>query len=228
MRKTNTVIYSQGFLFSQRTQTTLGWIRAISDGQHLIYLDWNQTGWTDQDQPDNVSRETITQLTAYFQGDLRCFDLPLLPTGASQSRRRWLDVMATIPFGTTISYAALAAAAGLPPIDSIDQSPLINAAGGAAPRAELSIGDSSALLWNGDGEALVGGRRDDRDRAVVGVDVYDDGVGRLGAFEPLDESRRLLLVGGLGVSLRGPPERAERLRQERLELVRVAPAVAFG
>jgi methylated-DNA-[protein]-cysteine S-methyltransferase len=111
---TDTIIYNRSGLFSQRAQTSLGWIRAISDGQHLIYLDWNQTGWTDNDQPDDVSRETITQLTTYFQGGLRCFDLPLLPTGASQSRRRWLDVMAKIPFGTTISYAALAAAAGHP------------------------------------------------------------------------------------------------------------------
>ena len=114
MRKTNTVIYSQGGLFSRRTQTPLGWIRAISDGQHLIYLDWNQTGWTDHDRPDDVSRETINQLTAYFHGDLRRFDLPLLPAGMSQSRRRWLDVMATIPFGKTISYSAFAVAAGHP------------------------------------------------------------------------------------------------------------------
>ena len=97
MRNTNTVIYSQGGLFSQRTQTSLGWIRAISDGQHLIHLDWNQTGWTDHDRLGDVSRETITQLTACLQGGLRCFDLPLRPAGASQSRQRWLDVTATIP-----------------------------------------------------------------------------------------------------------------------------------
>ena len=114
MRNTDTIIFNQHGLFSKRTHTALGWIRAISDGQHLIYLDWNQTGWKDHDQPDDVSRETITQLTAYFHGDLRSFDLPLLPTGISQSRRRWLDVMATIPFGTTISYAVFAAAAGHP------------------------------------------------------------------------------------------------------------------
>ena len=114
MRNTDTIIFGQRGLFSKRTHTALGWIRAISDGQHLIYLDWAQTGWTDHDQPDDVSRETITQLTAYFQGDLRCFDLPLLPAGASHSRRHWLDVMATIPFGTTVSYAAFAAAAGHP------------------------------------------------------------------------------------------------------------------
>ena len=114
MRKTDTTNLSQCARFRQRTCTPLGWMRAISDGQHLIYLDWNQTGWTDHDQPDDVSRETIAQLTAYFHGDLRNFDLPLLPAGTSRPRRLSLDVMATIPFGTTISYAAFAAAAGHP------------------------------------------------------------------------------------------------------------------
>ena len=114
MHKTDTTDLSQISRFSQRTHTSLGWIRAISDGQHLIYLDWNQTGWTEHDQPDDVSRETITQLTAYFHVDLRSFDLPLLPAGTSRSRRRWLDAMATIPFGTTISYAAFATTAGHP------------------------------------------------------------------------------------------------------------------
>ena len=109
MRNTDTIIFGQRGIFSHRTHTLLGWIRAISDGQHLVYLDWNQTGWAEHDQPDDVSRETITQLTAYFHGYLRRFDLPSLPAGVSQSRRRWLDVMATIPFGTAISYAAFAA-----------------------------------------------------------------------------------------------------------------------
>ena len=114
MRKTDPAILSQSGLFTQRTRTSLGWIRATSDGQHLIFLDWNQTGWANRDQPDHVSRETITQLTAYFHGVLRCFDLPLLPAGASQSQRHWLSVMATIPFGTTISYAEFATATGHP------------------------------------------------------------------------------------------------------------------
>jgi methylated-DNA-[protein]-cysteine S-methyltransferase len=114
MRKPDHLICSQRRIFSHRTHTPLGWIRAISDGQHLIYLDWNQAGWTDYDRPDDVSRETITQLTAYFHGELRNFSLPLLPTGASPSRRRWLDFMAKIPFGTTISYAAFAATTGHP------------------------------------------------------------------------------------------------------------------
>ena len=114
MRKDGEKISSLQSYFSQRMFTSFGWMRAISDGQHLIYLDWNQTNWRDLDQPDDVSRETLTQLTAYFNGDLRCFDLPLSPAGSSQSHRRWLNVMTTIPFGTTISYAEFAAVAGNP------------------------------------------------------------------------------------------------------------------
>ena len=114
MQNTSSTFHIQRDQFSQHIHTSLGWIRAISDGRHLIYLDWNQTGWKDHDRPDDVSRETITQLTAYFHGDLRCFDLPLQPISVSQSRRRGLDVMATIPFGTTISYGEFAAAAGHP------------------------------------------------------------------------------------------------------------------
>ena len=101
-------------LFTWRCYTCIGWFRAISDGKSLICLNWNQTGWTDIDRPDIVSRETIAQLKAYFDGQLRCFDLPLNPKGVSQSRCYWLDIMATIPYGTTITYAEFAAAAGHP------------------------------------------------------------------------------------------------------------------
>ena len=31
--------------FHQSCQTPVGWLRAISDGAHLIHLDWNQIGW---------------------------------------------------------------------------------------------------------------------------------------------------------------------------------------
>ena len=64
-------------------QTPIGWLRAISDGSHLIYLDWNQIGWTDPDRPDHVSRETITQLMDYFSGQRTDFTIPLRPDNIS-------------------------------------------------------------------------------------------------------------------------------------------------
>ena len=105
---------SDAQIFHLSCQTPVGWLRAISDGTHLNYLDWNQIGWTGPDCPDHVSRETIKQLIAYFTGQRADFTIPLRPANISTARQHWLNVMSSIPFGTTISYAAFATAAGAP------------------------------------------------------------------------------------------------------------------
>ena len=68
--------------------TALGHMRAISDGDHLIRLDWDQQGFAAPDTPDDVSRETCRQLVAYLAGDLLAFDLPLRAEGKSDTARR--------------------------------------------------------------------------------------------------------------------------------------------
>lgn len=50
-----------------------------------------------------------------------------------------------------------AAAAGLPPIDSLNMWPLLSGENASAPRTEVVIGETGALTKNGDGQALVGG-----------------------------------------------------------------------
>ena len=100
--------------FSTKLETNFGWIRSISNGQSLIRLDWNQSGWDDSDNPDNVSRETKNQLKAFFIGNLRQFSLPLDPFGKSAVGKRWLDVMAMIPYGTVMNYGEFATLAGNP------------------------------------------------------------------------------------------------------------------
>jgi len=92
----------------------LGYMRAISDGHHLIRLDWDQGPFAAPDNPDDVSRETCRQLAAYFAGERRTFTLPLRAAGTSASGRSWLEAMARIPYGTTMSYGEFAALAGKP------------------------------------------------------------------------------------------------------------------
>jgi methylated-DNA-[protein]-cysteine S-methyltransferase len=58
-------------------------------------------------------REVRRQLTEYFAGARRVFDLPLDPRGTEFERRVWQEV-AAIPYGTTRSYAQVARAAGSP------------------------------------------------------------------------------------------------------------------
>ncbi len=62
---------------------------------------------------DPLLRETRRQLTAYFEGKLRAFSLPLSLAGTDFQLRVWKTLMG-IPYGTTRSYKELAAAIGNP------------------------------------------------------------------------------------------------------------------
>ncbi|MCR6688404.1 methylated-DNA--[protein]-cysteine S-methyltransferase [Cellulomonas sp.] len=64
------------------------------------------------DEP--VLAAAADQLTAYFAGRLRAFDLPLRLTGTAFQLRVWQGLRA-IPYGTTTTYGALAADLGLDP-----------------------------------------------------------------------------------------------------------------
>jgi methylated-DNA-[protein]-cysteine S-methyltransferase len=74
--------------------------------------------------------EARRQLTEYFAGTRRVFDLPLRPEGTAFQRRVW-EVLATVPWGTTTTYGAIAARLGLPP----GASRAVGAANGANPIA---------------------------------------------------------------------------------------------
>ena len=63
--------------------------------------------WERQRGTDPVLAEARRELLAYFDGTLREFRIPLAPNGTEFQRRVW-DALREIPFGTTISYAALA------------------------------------------------------------------------------------------------------------------------
>jgi len=64
--------------------------------------------------PVALAREAAGQLSAYFAGEVRAFDLPLDLGGVSGFQRAVLEVAAQIPFGETASYREMAIAAGSP------------------------------------------------------------------------------------------------------------------
>ncbi len=65
-------------------------------------------------QPDRGSlREAVRQLTAYFAGKLRSFDLPLAPRGTVFQQQVW-RALQQIPYGETASYGELAKRIGNP------------------------------------------------------------------------------------------------------------------
>jgi methylated-DNA-[protein]-cysteine S-methyltransferase len=65
-------------------------------------------------EPDRgLLRESLRQLSAYFAGKLRDFDLPVAPEGTPFQRQVW-NQLQRIPYGETISYGELARRIGNP------------------------------------------------------------------------------------------------------------------
>ncbi len=76
---------------------------------------------------DTVFVEAVAQITAYFAGELKEFDLPLRLAGTDFQITVW-KTLREIPFGTTTSYGELAARIGRP-----KASRAVGAANGANP-----------------------------------------------------------------------------------------------
>jgi methylated-DNA-[protein]-cysteine S-methyltransferase len=102
-------------------------------------------GWR-EDASRPVLRDAAAQLGEYFAGTRTHFALPLAPRGTPFQRAIW-DAIAAVPFGATISYAALATHAGHPGA--------ARAAGAATGRNPLSIVVPCHRIV-GAGGALVG------------------------------------------------------------------------
>jgi methylated-DNA-[protein]-cysteine S-methyltransferase len=75
-----------------------------------------------------VLDEAARQLSAYFEGDLLTFDLPLELHGTEFQRHCWL-ALATIPYGRTVSYGEQAHRLGL----GSDRARAVGAANGSNP-----------------------------------------------------------------------------------------------
>ena len=74
----------------------------------IVALDW---GWGSAQDETVLLRRARAQLEAYFDGDLRAFDLPLAPAGSAYRQRVW-QALREIPYGETRTYGEIAARAG--------------------------------------------------------------------------------------------------------------------
>lgn len=86
-----------------------------------------QSDWQQSDAPFTIAR---WQLEEYFAGRRQQFDLPLRMAGSEFQQRVW-RALVQIPFGTTITYAQLAA--------RIDRAGAARAVGHANSRNPISI-----------------------------------------------------------------------------------------
>lgn len=106
-----------------RLDSPLGALHIVADAQGLVGI-WfhdqkhlprpaEQARWVDE-PAQAVLQACAKQLTEYFQGDRKTFDLPLSPEPGTVFQRLVWQALQRIPFGQTLSYGNLAQALGRP------------------------------------------------------------------------------------------------------------------
>ncbi|MGC8468972.1 MAG: methylated-DNA--[protein]-cysteine S-methyltransferase [Acetobacteraceae bacterium] len=86
----------------------VGALTVSEEEGRIVSLDW---GWGRDQTPTTALLAAVAALERYFDGAAETFDLPMEPAGTAYQRRVWA-VLRTIPFGATLTYAAVAARAG--------------------------------------------------------------------------------------------------------------------
>ncbi len=88
--------------------TPVGDITVFEQDGAIVSLDW---GWVADQNSSTLLEQARKQLDAYFDGELRMFDLPLEPSGTNYRRAVW-QALCDIPYGETRSYRDIAETVG--------------------------------------------------------------------------------------------------------------------
>lgn len=95
--------------------TPIGELQLISDGQYLVKIAF--PGQHEEKAKDSAEDPTLRlateQLTEFFDGNRRQFDLPLAPAGTPFQHDVWAQ-LAQIPYGEVRCYRDIAVALGKP------------------------------------------------------------------------------------------------------------------
>lgn len=107
-------------IYFNTIETPLGKLLLAERDDKLCLLEFPDNGITERlapieryfaDSPHEavspILRETKAQLSAYFAGKLRKFELPLIMAGTDWQKTVW-NALRQIPYGTTVSYGWLA------------------------------------------------------------------------------------------------------------------------
>ncbi|MFC0445630.1 methylated-DNA--[protein]-cysteine S-methyltransferase [Pseudidiomarina halophila] len=93
-------------IYQASIDSELGPVAIYSDGEAITAVSFVQSPVTETKWCP-ILREAAQQLTDYFDGSLRIFDLPLRPQGTEFQERVW-QTLQRIPFGKLASYADVA------------------------------------------------------------------------------------------------------------------------
>lgn len=98
----------------------VGRLLLVVDDSAVIWLGWINEGlgspkdFDDVSSGENaISKETLRQLSDYFSGKRKQFNLPLLPKGSTFQKKVWEELY-NIPYGQVITYGEQANRLGMP------------------------------------------------------------------------------------------------------------------
>lgn len=92
--------------YCEYMQSPMGIIEILATEAGLASVEFVDHQQQDNN-PNTHTSETKRQLTEYFEGDRKAFDLKLAPTGTQFQQQVWQALLA-IPYGKTASYSDIA------------------------------------------------------------------------------------------------------------------------
>lgn len=115
-------------VYQSYLETPIGFIRILSNGQHLYNLNFQETNGPED--PDQITEWTKTQLAEFFEGHRTYFNIPLLLNGSEFESKIW-NTLREIPCGKTRSYKLIS--------EKIGQSNAMQAVGAAIGKNPIAI-----------------------------------------------------------------------------------------
>lgn len=90
--------------FQSLLDTPIGTVRILGGDDAITHIDFIDAGAASAQTDNALTRLARQQLSDYFAGQLRTFELPLAAEGTDFQRACW-QALQTIPYGETRSYA---------------------------------------------------------------------------------------------------------------------------
>jgi methylated-DNA-[protein]-cysteine S-methyltransferase len=87
-------------------QSPLGPISIVADEQFVQKISFKENLITEQNE-NEITQLAVSQLTAYFEGGLKTFTLPIKQSGTAFQQEVW-SALLTIDYGVTRSYLQMA------------------------------------------------------------------------------------------------------------------------
>jgi methylated-DNA-[protein]-cysteine S-methyltransferase len=113
---------------SRWMDSPIGGLRIHAMAGLITAIDFGATSPRKERSSDPLLDRAEEQLTAYFNGELKDFDLPLASEGSEFQKKVWAELQ-RIPYGETASYGDIARRLGYEPVISR----AVGAANGANP-----------------------------------------------------------------------------------------------